>query len=49
MGYFASKVQLSYDFSRAIPANHPANKTYQAFKQKYGQDGKSAGHRHSNK
>jgi len=39
MGYFASKVQLSYDFSRAIPVNHPANKTYQAFKQKYGQDG----------
>ena len=39
MGYFASKVQLSYDFSRAIPANHPANKTYQAFKKKYGQDG----------
>jgi uncharacterized protein len=39
MGYFTSKVQLSYDFSRAIPVNHPANKTYQAFKQKYGQDG----------
>ncbi|MET0393924.1 MAG: efflux RND transporter permease subunit [Chitinophagaceae bacterium] len=39
MGYWASKVQLSYEFSRAIPANHPANKTYQAFKQKYGQDG----------
>ena len=39
MGYFASKVQLSYEFSRAIPANHPANKTYQAFKKKYGQDG----------
>jgi len=39
MGYFASKVQLSYEFSRAIPVNHPANKTYQAFKEKYGQDG----------
>ena len=39
MGYFASKVQLSYEFSRAIPANHPANKTYQEFKKKYGQDG----------
>jgi len=39
MGYFASKVQLSYEFSRAIPAHHPANKTYQAFKKKYGQDG----------
>ena len=39
MGYYASKVELSYEFTRAIPANHPANKTYQAFKQKYGQDG----------
>src|SRR5688572_1556540 len=39
MGFFASKVQLSYEFTRAIPVNHPANKTYQAFKQKYGQDG----------
>ena len=39
MAYFASKVQLSYEFTRAIPVNHPANKTYQAFKQKYGQDG----------
>ncbi|MEP7373600.1 MAG: MMPL family transporter [Chitinophagaceae bacterium] len=39
MGYQASKVELSYEFTRAIPANHPANQTYQAFKQKYGQDG----------
>ena len=39
MAYYASKVQLSYDFTRAIPANHPANKTYQLFKEKYGQDG----------
>jgi uncharacterized protein len=39
MGYWASKVELSYEFSRAIPANHPANKIYQDFKQKYGQDG----------
>lgn len=39
MAYYASKVELSYEFSRAIPVNHPANKTYQAFKQKYGQDG----------
>ena len=39
MCYWASHVELSYEFSRAIPANHPANKTYQAFRQKYGQDG----------
>ena len=39
MAYYASKVELSYEFARAIPVNHPANKTYQAFKKKYGQDG----------
>ena len=39
MGYWGSKVQLSYDFTRAIPADHPANVTYQQFKNKYGQDG----------
>lgn len=39
MAYHASKVELSYEFSRAIPSNHPANITYQAFKNKYGQDG----------
>lgn len=39
LGYMAFKVQLSYEFTNAIPANHPVNKTYQAFKQKYGQDG----------
>jgi uncharacterized protein len=39
MGYWASKVELSYEFTRAIPANHPANITYQEFKKKYGQDG----------
>lgn len=39
MTWWASQVKLSYEFSRAIPANHPANITYQAFKKKYGQDG----------
>jgi len=39
MGYWASKVELSYEFSRAIPANHPANITYQEFKKKFGEDG----------
>jgi predicted RND superfamily exporter protein len=37
--YFASKVELSYEFTRAIPTNHPANVTYQAFKKKFGEDG----------
>ena len=39
MGYLASKVELSYEFSRAIPVNHPANITYQEFKKKFGEDG----------
>ncbi|MET0465599.1 MAG: efflux RND transporter permease subunit [Chitinophagaceae bacterium] len=39
MAYWGLQVQLSYDFTRAIPADHPANVTYQQFKNKYGQDG----------
>lgn len=39
MGYRASKVQLSYDFSRAIPVNNPKYKAYQEFKKKFGEDG----------
>lgn len=39
MTYHASRLELSYEFSRAIPVNHPANKTYEEFKAKYGQDG----------
>lgn len=39
MGYHASRVQLSYDFSRAIPTNNPKYKAYQAFKQQFGEDG----------
>jgi predicted RND superfamily exporter protein len=39
MSYWASKVELSYEFTRAIPVNHPANISYQAFKKKFGEDG----------
>ena len=39
MAYHASKVQLSYDFSRAIPINNPKYKTYQEFRKKFGEDG----------
>jgi predicted RND superfamily exporter protein len=39
MAYHASKVQLSYDFSRAIPVNNPKYKIYQEFKKKFGEDG----------
>jgi predicted RND superfamily exporter protein len=35
----ASKVELSYEFSRAIPTDHPKYKTYQEFRQKFGEDG----------
>ena len=39
MGYFASKVKLSYEFSRAIPTDNPIYKDYLKFKQKFGDDG----------
>ncbi|MFI5132919.1 MAG: RND family transporter [Chitinophagales bacterium] len=39
MAYRASKVQLSYELSRAIPVSHPKYKAYQEFKKKFGEDG----------
>jgi predicted RND superfamily exporter protein len=39
MGYHASKVQMSYDFSRAIPTDHPKYKAYLEFKKAFGEDG----------
>ncbi|MEY3432765.1 MAG: hypothetical protein RL131_701 [Bacteroidota bacterium] len=39
LGYEASKVQMSYDFSRAIPTNHPKYKAYLEFKNTFGEDG----------
>jgi predicted RND superfamily exporter protein len=39
MGYWASKVELSYEFARSIPVDHPAYVTYQQFKKKFGEDG----------
>ena len=39
LGYQASKVQLSYDFSRAIPTDHPKYKAYLNFKKTFGEDG----------
>src|SRR5690606_24373772 len=38
-GYWGSKAELGYEFTRAIPTDHPVNIAYQAFKKKYGQDG----------
>lgn len=39
MGWYASKVQQSYDFSRAVPTDNPKYLEYVAFKQKFGEDG----------
>jgi len=39
MGYEASKVQLSYEFSRAIPTDNIKYIEYQAFRKKFGDDG----------
>ena len=39
MGFYASKVKLSYEFSKAIPVDNLKYKEYVAFKQKFGDDG----------
>lgn len=39
MGYYASKVEMSYDFSRAIPTDHPKYKAYLDFRSTFGEDG----------
>ncbi len=39
MGYYASKVKLSYEFSKAIPTDNAKYVDYQLFKQKFGDDG----------
>ena len=39
MAYHASKVELSYEFARAIPTDHPKYKAYLEFRKKFGEDG----------
>jgi predicted RND superfamily exporter protein len=39
MGWKASKVQLSYDFTRALPTDNPRFIDYMAFRKKFGADG----------
>ncbi|HEY0272403.1 MAG TPA: MMPL family transporter, partial [Chitinophaga sp.] len=39
MGYYAKQVQLSYEFTGAIPTDNPKFREYQQFKQKFGEDG----------
>ncbi len=38
MTYFTSKVELSYEFAKAIPVDNPKYKEYQLFKKKFGDD-----------
>ena len=39
MGYFASQVKLSYDFTSAVPTDNPKYVEYQAFRKQFGEDG----------
>lgn len=39
MTWHASKVELSYEFSRAIPLDNPKYQQYQSFKKQFGEDG----------
>jgi predicted RND superfamily exporter protein len=39
MGYYASKIKLSYEFSKAIPTDNPRYRDYVNFKQTFGDDG----------
>ncbi|MBS1777530.1 MAG: MMPL family transporter [Bacteroidetes bacterium] len=39
MGYFASQVQLSYEFTSAIPTDNPKFIAYQQFRKQFGEDG----------
>lgn len=39
LAFYAAKVQLSYEFTRAIPTDNPKYKAYEAFRQQFGEDG----------
>lgn len=39
MTFYATKVKLSYEFTRAIPTDNPKYQDYQSFLQKFGGDG----------
>lgn len=39
MGFYASKVKLSYEFSKAIPTDNPRYQEYLDFKRTFGDDG----------
>lgn len=39
MAWFATKVQLSYEFSKSIPVDHPRYLEYKEFRSQFGEDG----------
>lgn len=39
MGYYASKIQMSYEFARSIPTDNPKYVEYLSFKSRFGDDG----------
>ncbi len=39
MAFKAKEIELSYEFNRAIPTDHPKYKAYQDFRKKFGEDG----------
>ncbi len=39
MGWYATKIQLSYDFAKILPATDPDFQEYEQFKKTFGQDG----------
>ena len=39
MGFYASKIQLSYDFTKAVPTDNPKFIDFRAFVKKFGADG----------
>lgn len=39
MAWHASKVELSYEFTKAIPTDNPKYRAYQNFKKEFGEDG----------
>jgi uncharacterized protein len=43
MGYYASQVQMSYDFARSVPPNDPDMVMLNRFRQQFGEDGNVIG------
>ncbi len=43
MGYYATKVQMSYDFARTVPLNDPDMVLLRQFREQFGEDGNAIG------